>query len=146
MDGAARVGRSKSGYTFTMRKLLFSAIVLSILSWGTPSVSATYADVACQRWQVCPKSGNSYGSNNSSRNSYGSNDLFGNSYSSNDLFGNSYGSNNSSRNSYGSNNSSRNSYGSGSYSATCNDGTLSKSKNRSGTCSWHGGVYDWNTP
>ncbi|MBL88874.1 MAG: hypothetical protein CL517_01190 [Actinobacteria bacterium] len=27
--------------------------------------------------------------------------------------------------------------------ATCNDGSLSYSRNRSGTCSWHGGVKVW---
>ena len=28
----------------------------------------------------------------------------------------------------------------------CNDGSRSDSQNRSGTCSWHDGVYDWNYP
>ena len=27
--------------------------------------------------------------------------------------------------------------------ATCNDGSYSYSQNRSGTCSWHGGVRTW---
>jgi hypothetical protein len=28
--------------------------------------------------------------------------------------------------------------------AECNDGTISYSKHRQGTCSWHGGVESWN--
>jgi hypothetical protein len=30
------------------------------------------------------------------------------------------------------------------YAAICRDGTYSRSANRSGTCSWHGGVAGWN--
>jgi hypothetical protein len=35
------------------------------------------------------------------------------------------------------------SFSSNSATALCNDGTYSYSKNRSGTCSWHGGVWLW---
>ena len=35
------------------------------------------------------------------------------------------------------------SFSSNSATALCQDGTYSYSKNRSGTCSWHGGVWLW---